>query len=84
MLTTLLKMRFRGIGNACQKIDGKRFALINLAQNKEINLEGDWRLAFSPGQMVQMAMVQWYTRRPTPCPNCEELCDDYIGTEVLW
>ncbi|KAN0098878.1 hypothetical protein V8E51_014541 [Hyaloscypha variabilis] len=74
-LVSVLKVNFKKVGHAPEMIERGDFVIQDSATKKDVNLEMDWELCFSPGQRVEMSMVFKRPARPTnTCPTCKADC----------
>jgi hypothetical protein len=53
----VLKVNFKHHGNSAEKIEKGEFAIEDVATRRDIDLNTNWELCFSPGQRVEMSMV---------------------------
>lgn len=61
------------------------FVIQDSATKKDVNLEMEWELCFSPGQRVEMSMVFKRPTRPTnSCPNCKADCGGSTEEDIEW
>ena len=61
------------------------FAIQDSVTKKDVNLEMDWELCFSPGERVEMSMVfKRKARQTSDCPKCKADCDGSPEEDVEW
>jgi hypothetical protein len=84
-LLTVLKINFKDIGPAIEKIDAGRFAIQDSYTKRDVDLSSPWEACFSPGQHIDMS-IQFYTSgyRKECCPICFHECNGAPGTDVDW
>ncbi|APA05282.1 hypothetical protein sscle_01g000520 [Sclerotinia sclerotiorum 1980 UF-70] len=89
----VLKTNFVNIGQAASKIENGDFAIQDFAIKRDVRVEDDWELWFSPGQRVEMSLI--FRRNPVinrypsnkiskHCPRCKTICHIYQEKEFEW
>jgi hypothetical protein len=53
----VLKVNFKGHSHYAKKIEKGEFAIEDAATRRDIDLNTNWELCFSPGQRVEMSIV---------------------------
>jgi hypothetical protein len=67
----VLKVNFKKYGNGTEKIERGEFVIQDAITKRDIDLNTDWEVCFSPGQRVMMSMI--LTRAfvsSFACPKC--------------
>ena len=67
----MLKVNFKKVGRAAEKIENGEFAMNDASTKHDIDLGTDWDVCFFPGQRVEMSMVfeqQQNTGNQCPAP----------------
>ncbi|KFY19074.1 hypothetical protein V491_04603 [Pseudogymnoascus sp. VKM F-3775] len=78
-LISVLTVNFKKVGHGLKLIERGDFVIQDSATKKDVNLEMEWDLCFSPGQRVEMSML---CKRPTrPINNCPT-CKAYFGSST--
>jgi hypothetical protein len=78
-------VNFKKVGHASDMIERGDFIIQDSASKRDVNLEMDWELCFSPGQRVQMSMIFKRPTRPTNnCPTCKADCGGSTEEDVDW
>ncbi|CAD6447425.1 71592329-7be6-4dfd-bd73-1f652fb1f664 [Sclerotinia trifoliorum] len=90
---TVLKTNFVNIGQAASKIENGDFAIRDSATRRDVRVEDDWELWFSPGQRVEMSLIfrrdLVINRYPdnkvsNHCPRCKTIWHIYQEKEFEW
>ena len=77
-------VNFRKFGADCKILNGE-FAIEDSISKKDIDLDGDWDLGFSPGQRAEMSMIFRQAKSPgSTCPKCKTSCSGDLDKDVEW
>ena len=79
----VLAVNFKKYG-ADKKILNREFVIEDSISKKDIDLEADWDLCFSPGQRVEMSMVVPQLEFSNACPKCKNDCNSREDRETEW
>jgi hypothetical protein len=78
-------VNFKQVGQGADMIERGDFAIQDSFTKKDVDLEMDWELCFSPGQRVEMSMVFKRRIRPTSnCPKFEADCGGSPEEDIVW
>ena len=67
------------------KIINDEFAIEDSISRKDIDLDKDWDLCFSPGQRVEMSMIFRQDQiLASSCPKCKTACSGGQDGENEW
>ena len=85
-LVAVLRVNFKKHGNGAEKIERGEFAIQDYATKRDINLNTDWEICFTPGQRVVMSMI--FQRELVPgitCPKCHNPnFNGLAGEDIDW
>ncbi|ESZ93230.1 hypothetical protein SBOR_6386 [Sclerotinia borealis F-4128] len=79
---SVLKINFSHVGRAASIIEHGDFAIQDSATKRDIQLQDDWELCFSPGQKVEMSMIFRQVQVSNNCARCDSICHSYNDGEV--
>ena len=83
ILIYALKDRYSQHG--ARKVENGRFAITDAGTNRDIDLKGEWKRCFRPGQRVNMSLFfDRMLSATNSCPSCRVECIGDPASEVTW
>ena len=83
-LIAVFAVNFKKYG-ADDKILNGEFVIEDSVSKKDIDLDADWDLCFSPGQRVEMSMIFKQAQMPaSTCPKCKTSCAGDQDKDIEW